>query len=183
MTERPSDTPSVSVVVPSLEGSPKTLESVPDGVETEVVVGKPRSVARNMGARRTTGDVIVFCDDDISFSESFFWEQVTSTPEGTITGLRDWDFGYLITRFMIVHRTDFETIGGFDERLNYMEDTEFCLNALSHGHELRALPRDSVDHEDHDSVGKNRWVLARNTLYLAAKYPARGPHVLRSMLL
>lgn len=173
----------VSVVIPSLEGDPMTLESVPDTVETEVVVNKPRSVARNLGAERTSGDIIVFCDDDIAFSEEFFWGQIKNTPEGTVTGLEDWDFGYLITRFMIVHRWDFETTGGFDEKFNYMEDTEFCLNALETGLSLRSLPRDSVEHEDHDSVGKNRWVLARNTLHLAARYPNHAPNLLSGMFL
>lgn len=172
----------VSVIIPSLRGDPMTAESVPDDVEVEVVVGERRSVARNLGANRTSGDVLVFCDDDIAFDEEFFWGQIDSTPPGTITGLEDWDFGYLITRFMVVHRSDFETLDGFDERLNYMEDTEFCLNALSQDMTLRSLPRDSVFHEEHDSVGKNRLVLLRNTLYLAAKYPGRAPHLLRSML-
>lgn len=175
--------PSVSVVVPSLHGDPLTLESVPDSVETEVVVGKPRSEARNLGAERTDGDVLVFCDDDIVFDEEFFWEQVEGTERGTITGLEDWDFGWLITRFMVVHRADFERLGGFDEHLNYMEDTEFCLNALSHGMELRSLPRDAVYHEEHESAGKNRLVLLKNTLYLAAKYPRYAPHLLTSMFL
>jgi GT2 family glycosyltransferase len=173
----------ISVVIPSLEGDPMTLESIPDGVETEVVVGEPRPVARNLGAERTSGDVLVFCDDDISFEEEFFWKQINATAEGSITGLADWDFGYLITRFMVVHRSDFESLDGFDTRLNYMEDTELCLNAISRGMSLRSLPRDSVYHEEHDSVGKNRAVLVKNTLYLARKYPRYGPHLLKSMLL
>lgn len=176
-------TEDVSVVVPSLEGNPMTLESVPDEVETEVVVGEPRSVARNIGAERTSGNVLVFCDDDIAFEEDFFWKQIESTDEGTVTGLEDWDFGYLITRFMVVHRSDFKSLGGFDEQINYMEDTDFSLNALSHGLELRALPRDAVKHKEHDSVGKSRLVLLKNTLYLATKYPCYAPHILKSMLL
>lgn len=181
-TNGPPDDRSVSVVVPSLEGDPLTLDSLPEAVEVEVVTGERRSVARNLGAERTGGDVIVFCDDDIAFDEAFFWEQVARTPRGTVTGLEDWDFGLLITRFMVVSRADFDRIGGFDERLNYMEDTEFCLKALRRGLELRALPRDAVDHEDHVSPGKSRWVLARNTAYLALKYPERAPLLLRGML-
>ena len=176
-------TTSVSIVVPSIEGDPKTLDSVPEGLEVEVVTGKPRSVARNLGAERTAGDVIVFCDDDIEFTEPFFWEVVNETDAGTITGLEDWDFGLLITRFMVVHRSDFERIGGFDERYNYMEDTEFCLGALQKGITLRSVPRDNVYHEEHASVGKTRLVLLTNTLKLAAMYPRYAPTLLRGMLL
>lgn len=174
--------PSVSVVIPSLEGDPRTLSSIPEGVEVEVVTGERRSIARNLGSSRSEGEIIVFCDDDIAFEEAFFWKQIERTPRGTITGLEDWDFGLLITRFMIVHRADFDRIGGFDERLNYMEDTEFCLKALRRDVELRGLPRDAVHHEDHPSTGKSRWILARNTAYLALKYPERAPLLLRGML-
>jgi GT2 family glycosyltransferase len=173
----------VSVVIPSLEGDPLTLESVPDGVEVEVVVGERRPAARNLGVERTSGDVVVFCDDDIRFSEPFFREQIERTPEGVLTGLEDWDFGWLITRFMVVHRSDFERIGGFDERINYMEDTEFCLKALRNGMELRSVSRDEVYHEPHESVGKSRWVLAKNTLYLSLKYPEHAPTLVRGMAL
>jgi len=172
----------ISVVIPSLEGDPPTLDSVPEGVEAKVVTGKRRSVARNIGVERTNGDIVVFCDDDIRFDEAFFRDQVDATTRGTITGLEDSDFGWLITRFMIVHRADFERVGGFDERLNYMEDTDFCLKALRRGLQLRPLPRDVIDHEEHVSVGKTRWVLARNTLYLSLKYPEHAQAVIRGMV-
>lgn len=172
----------VSVIIPSLDGEPLTLDSVPDGVETEVVVGKPRSVARNLGAERVSGDVLVFCDDDIAFDEDLFWSQVEKTPSGTVTGLEDWDFGWLITRFMVVNRSDFEMLDGFDERINYMEDTEFCLSAISHGLDLRAIPRDAVYHKEHDSIGKSRLTLLKYTLYLMGKYPRHAPTLASGML-
>lgn len=173
---------SVSVIIPSLQGDPLTAESIPKGVETIVVTGERRPVARNLGAERASGDILVFCDDDIEFSEDFFWNQIRATDSDVITGLEDYDFGFLITRFMIVHNDDFIQLGGFDERLNYLEDTEFCLNARSHGLELRPLPRDSVQHEEHDSIGKNRWVITRNVLYLSLRYPRYAPRLVGGVL-
>ncbi len=125
----------------------------------------------------------MFCDDDVSFDESFLWKQVEATETGTILGLEDFDFGLLLTRFMIVHRVDFEELGGFDERLNHMEDTEFCLNALSRGKTLNELPRCAVHHEEHESPGQGRWATLRNSAYLAARYPQYGPWLLRELLL
>lgn len=163
--------PSTSVVIPTLEGDPRTLDSVPEGVETLVVGEGNRAEARNIGARRASGDVLVFCDDDIAFEESFFWHWVEGTDEGTVAGLRDFDFGLLLTRFLVVHRTDFERLGGFDERLNHMEDTEFCLDALANGLDLVTIPRDAVHHEPHESAGQTRWARLRNTTYLGLRYP------------
>lgn len=172
----------VSVVIPTLQGNPMTLDSVPEGVETAVVQEGSRSEARNAGAGRTSGDVLVFCDDDVVFDETFFWTQVEASEQGTVIGLEDFEFGLLLTRFMVVRRSDFETLGGFDERLNHMEDTEFCLNALSHGMDLDALPRDIVRHEEHESPGQGRWPTLRNTLYLAANYPRYVPLLINGLL-
>jgi GT2 family glycosyltransferase len=62
--------PSVSVIIPSLNGNGKRIISnlanqtrIPD--EIEVVSGvRPNGRARNLGVDRTTGDVLVFIDDD-----------------------------------------------------------------------------------------------------------------------
>ena len=158
--------PSVSVVIPTLEGDPLTLDSVPPGVETSVVADGNRAEARNLGADRTSGEVLVFCDDDIVFDESFFWEQVQASEPGTVTGLVDFDFGLLLTRFLLVRRADFEALGGFDERLNHMEDTEFCLNAKRSGLTIEPIPRESVTHREHESVGQGRFATLRALGYL-----------------
>jgi len=77
----------VSVIIPTLESDPVTLESVPNGIETAVVSEGNRAKARNIGVERTDGEVLVFCDDDIRFPESFFWEWVDRSVNGTIIGL------------------------------------------------------------------------------------------------
>ena len=173
----------VSVVIPTAasEREPRTLASVPTGVETVVVSEGNRAAARNIGARRTSGRVLVFCDDDIAFTQSLFREWVESAEPGVVAGLGDFDFGLLLTRFLVVTRADFERLGGFDERLNHMEDTEFCLNALAHGVDLRTIPRETVHHEPHESAGQGRWPTLRNTLYLCARYPRYTPRLLRGL--
>uniref|UniRef100_UPI00403EFC4E glycosyltransferase family 2 protein n=1 Tax=Haladaptatus sp. DJG-WS-42 TaxID=3120516 RepID=UPI00403EFC4E len=163
--------PSVSIIVPTLNNDPLTLQSVPSNVEVCVVTEGNRAEARNIGASRTNGKILVFCDDDIRFSENFFWEQVLNLEERTICGLLDFDFNLLLTRFFVVHRDAFEKLGGFDERLNHMEDTEFCLNALTNGYNLQSIPRDSVYHKEHESRGQGRWTTLKSILYLSARYP------------
>lgn len=60
----------VSVVIPSLTGEVTRLSGSLQGqrlvpVEIELIVGvQPNGRARNMGVARTTGDVLVFVDDD-----------------------------------------------------------------------------------------------------------------------
>lgn len=162
---------STSVVIPTLKGNPRTVQSIPENVETIVVSDGNRAEARNIGAHRANGEILVFCDDDIAFSESFFWNTTQGNDERKIVGLRDFDFGLLLTRFLVVHRKDFEILGGFDERLNHMEDTEFSLNALSRQFTLATVPRKEVDHEPHKSAGQNRMARIRNTTYLSFNYP------------
>lgn len=172
----------ISVVIPTLEGDPLTLSSVPESVETIVIGEGNRAEARNLGVERASGEIIVFCDDDIRFDEEFFWESVNRVEQGTILGLADFDFGLLLTRFLVVTRRDFEVIGGFDEEFNHMEDTEFCLRARSHNIDLVLIPREEVYHEDHESVGQSHWPTLKNTIKISLRYPRSAPNILRGLL-
>jgi GT2 family glycosyltransferase len=172
----------VSVVIPTLDDDPSTLDSIPDGVETAVVSEGNRAEARNIGAARTSGEVLVFCDDDIVFDESFLSEQIESLEEGVVLGLEDFDFGLLLTRFLAIHRVDFEALDGFDPRLNHMEDTEFSLRARSAGLTVRPIPRTSVEHIDHESIGQSRASMVLGTLYLCLKYPRATPELIWGMI-
>jgi len=173
---------SVSVVIPTLEGDPLTLESIPDCVETAVISEGNRSEARNIGAERTSGKILVFCDDDIVFEEAFFWEQVEQLTPGTIVGLEDFDFGLLLTRFLLVYREDFEQLGGFDEWLNHMEDTEFSLNAVSNGMVIHPINRNLVTHRDHESVGQGIQSILFGMCYLSLRYPKFSPKIIHNIV-
>jgi len=129
---------------------PKTIESIPRGVEVLIIREGNRSEARNKGAHMASGEILVFCDDDIVFTEDFFWEVIKRKKDREIIGLEDYDFGLLLTRFMVVSKKEFMDINGFDESLNHMEDTDFCLRAKKKGYKLVKLPRDSVIHIEHE---------------------------------
>jgi GT2 family glycosyltransferase len=80
MSEKPG--PRLSVIIPSLKGQVgQLIESlahqtwIPD--EIEVVVGiKPNGKARNLGVSRTTGDILVFIDDDAMPGQNTLLETV-----------------------------------------------------------------------------------------------------------
>jgi len=143
--------PKVSVIIPTLSKNPKTLESIPNCVEVLIITEGNRSEARNKGAYIARGDILVFCDDDIIFTEDFFWNVIRKKRKREIIGLEDYDFGLLLTRFLVVGKDEFMDIGGFDESLNHMEDTDFCIRAREKGYKLVIIPRDLVTHIEHET--------------------------------
>lgn len=173
--------PDTSVIIPTLEGDPLTLRSVPGGVETFVVSEGNRAEARNIGAERSSSDVLVFCDDDIRFESEFFWRWVNDVEAGTLAGLEDFDFDLLLTRFMVITREDFERLGGFDPSFNHMEDTEFCLNALSGGMDIVSIDRNAIQHEAHPSAGQGLIPTLRNTAILCLRYTGYAPRILSGL--
>lgn len=172
----------VSVLIPSNNLSDVvTLDSVPDHVETCVITKGNRSEARNIGAKRTSGDILVFMDDDIRFEEQFLQRQANRVVSGRIVGLEDYGLGYLITRFMAMHRETFNDVGGFDANLNHMEDTEFCIRAMKAGCRLVDLHQGKVVHIPHynDITTRDR---LKSLLYLTQKHPKQSVSVWRNVL-
>lgn len=141
-----------SVIIPTIDSAnPHTVASLPDGIDTHVVREGNRAEARNIGATEATTDILVFCDDDIEFDLRWFSSQLRNLSDNQIIGLADYGLGYLLTRFMAMTRSTFQKLGGFDEKLNHMEDTEFCLRAKKEGVLLTKLPQDSVVHIPHEN--------------------------------
>lgn len=162
---------SVSVVIPTLEGNPDTLKCIPDEMETLVISEGNRSEARNKGAREANGDLLLFCDDDISFDKEFLENCLDRKWINgyDVIGLEDYDFGLLLTRFLLIGKGAFVDIGGFDENLDTMEDTDFSLRAIKKGYTLKVLPRDSVRHIEHGNrIGK--WERRQHFLRLIFKH-------------
>ncbi|MBD3184294.1 glycosyltransferase, partial [Candidatus Poribacteria bacterium] len=78
--------PSVSVIIPSLDGSrdgnvPKLLDDLSkqtiQPLDIHVVKGvKPNGLARNVGVKEAKGDVLVFLDDDIRLGHEHIIENL-----------------------------------------------------------------------------------------------------------
>jgi len=142
--------------------------------------------ARNLGAERASGDIFVFLDADVVLTSE--WQQQwrrshasITPPAMQITGarcdisqnpswierrwfahLRDGKCSYIGSANLIVSRTLFERLGGFDTRLGTCEDTDFCGRAKKLGALVVPRPGFKVHHEGFPStissfIQRERW--------------------------
>lgn len=130
--------------------------SLAEAAGAVVVQSDARNIAavRNRGAAAATGDVIVTVDADSIMPPSALAEigRLLATgryvgggskyrPERTSVGIRATlalvEFGTFLARvsgaLFWCRRSDFEAIGGFDERLLLGEDIDFALRLRAHG--------------------------------------------------
>lgn len=128
--------------------------------------------ARNIGVQASTGDAVVFCDADDEVAPGWLTAMGTALSKFDFVacGLDDaklnpyWAkihnnfqlhnllklewypfFTYAGSGSLGVKRDLFEKVGGFDERLQYCEDTDFCCRVQLSGVMLYPAP-DAVIH-------------------------------------
>jgi glycosyltransferase involved in cell wall biosynthesis len=118
---------------------------------------KNLSIIRNAGAKIASGDVIVTIDADSRMSKNTFNEIERLLSSGKFIGggtrikLERWSLGIIMSMLVITlvvlkqelfsvsaglfwcHRRDFDTIGGFNESLNTVEDLDFAKRLKQHG--------------------------------------------------
>lgn len=127
---------------------------------------------RNIGARRATGNILIFIDADVTVTDE--WARniprvinelsenkkvITgshcSPPDGENVFHRYWFSSlardprdtHLGTGHMMLSAQNFETIGGFNESLATGEDYDFCQRATILGFEIKNDPSLRVIHE------------------------------------
>lgn len=140
-----------SVLIVSERQDIKTLKSLPSGVEVVVSRLKGISKARNDVARRGHGDLLVFLDDDIAFSEDFLNDLVNfvGSTRNVFVALGD-SPSECVSRVLVVKKKDFFDIGGFDENIRVSgEDWDFGVRAQNKGYVKVLFPRNSVQHYEH----------------------------------
>jgi N-acetylglucosaminyl-diphospho-decaprenol L-rhamnosyltransferase len=77
---------------------------------------------------------------------------------------------------MLVRRSAYEAVGGFDERFFlYCEDTDLCLRLWESGHAVRFEPRAEVHHVGGASsgAGETQAIAARSRVLYARKHGTR----------
>lgn len=175
----------VEVVIPTRKERDEdivTLESVPDTVPVHIQRENKVTRARNLGAAKVDSEYLMFLDDDIRFSEALFRELATETAPEEVVGIRDWDFGLIVTRLTVLHTAAWDHIGGFDEFLgSHMEDTDFAIRAEKAGYDVVTLPQEVIDHIPHErsvTIWDRGWRLA----YLCTKHPTYAPQLIRGIL-
>ena len=143
------------------------------GVEVFVAVNVTVGAMRNIGVNKTNSEVVVFLDADVSLTKEWALEMLDvlkfySRSERIITGshcspppgenwfLKYWfssfalerDVNHIGTGHMLLSRTAFNDIGGFDESLITGEDYDFCQRAKSRGYKIKNNTDLKVYHYD-----------------------------------
>jgi hypothetical protein len=167
----------VSVVIPTNREENFTVSSIPSWVETVVRRDEGLNVARNRGVEAAENDWIVLADDDITFPTELTAVLVDSMHEKQLVGLEDfWPMEWVIGRFMIFHRSLWETVGGFDESRPHGGDTDFAVRCDRAGARVLQLPRKIIPHHDEitepSTSGHLEWLwylLRRHPIQIAPK--------------
>jgi glycosyltransferase involved in cell wall biosynthesis len=141
-----------SVVIASHNNDNRTARSTPGWLEAIVRTEEGRNRARNAGVIEANGQWIIICDDDITFPTTLASILIDGMHKRHVVGLEDfWPMNWLLTRFMIFHRSLWDAIGGFDESREHGGDTDFCIRCEKAGAQLHGLPRFVVPHHDVDT--------------------------------
>jgi glycosyltransferase involved in cell wall biosynthesis len=173
----------ISIVITSCKESVKTLQTVDILPFYDIVVSKKigLGVARNFGARQAKGNLLLFLDDDLYLDNSELVNHVLSVGEGefAMTFLD----GFPCTRVLAVHKDDFWSIGGFDERIRFTgEDRDFYVRALNAGLRFKPIPIELVYHQPHLARTKNIHIAigsVKENVKFVMKYWRSNPEVFK----
>jgi GT2 family glycosyltransferase len=144
------DYKSITFIIATNRDEILTLDSIPEGCAVKLEREGNENEARNRGIRSAGTNYVVLCDDDISFTRDFLDKCLASAGEGVIVGLEDYyPLRWLISRFMLFARADWQRIGGFDESVRHGAETDFCIRAEKLGFKIVRLQRSSVFHFVH----------------------------------
>jgi len=142
-------------------GSKDRTAEIAESMGATVLSAPEASVAgvRNAGAAHARGRLLVFIDADVHVTQLWYeglQALVERLPDTRVTGSRclsnltnnswlhngwysklaDGDSGYINAGHLIVHKSFFESIGGFDDTLTTAEDVEFCARAKRAGADI-----------------------------------------------
>jgi glycosyltransferase involved in cell wall biosynthesis len=142
----------VSVIIPTTRRTVvRVLEIIKgyvelSGREVEVIIvrgAKPAARARNIGAHKARGDLLVFIDDDIIIDVASFSKFVNKLLDadgkaivGNVACHTFFKFPYIPANLVGLKRDSFMEIGEFDERIYGYEELDFSMRAVEKGYKL-----------------------------------------------
>lgn len=167
---------------------------------------------RNIGAAATTGAVLVFVDADVQIPNNFFAVAaryfddnfcgvlgfVDQPPKEACWVGRVWNTTQILKRprvvsvdnlpgrNLLINRSVFELIKGFDSNLSAGEDKDFCLRVVRAGYDVLSLPSPKPIHLNCDPnlatfIRKEFW--RQGTTLDIARNQGYSPRSLRNPLL
>jgi glycosyltransferase involved in cell wall biosynthesis len=169
----------ISIIITTIKDNIITLGSLEHcPVPYEVIISDKRGLgfARNWGAKQAENDLLVFLDDDLWLKDGI-WKEILSTREGEFR--MTFFEGFPITRVMAIHKEDFWSIGGFDERFLYTnEDRDFYARAVMKPLRFTKIPINLAVHRAHHRRSRNIHIAIRATaesVRFIQKYAGRFP--------
>lgn len=175
----------VTVVIPTISEEVLTKRSIPNGVEVIVIREGTLNEARNAGVEAVETDKVLLLDDDVRFSDDFFWDVVERISPDKLVGMEDWNYDLVAGRLMGFNKSTWKDVGGFDERLrSHMGDTDFAIAYHKHGYEIDQISPSKIHHEGPPGAIErtNAWDHAWRGLYLAAKHPRYAWRLFQGMV-
>jgi glycosyltransferase involved in cell wall biosynthesis len=173
------DVSAISIIITTIKDNIVTMGSLEHcPVPYEVVISNKRGLgyARNWGAKQAKNDLLVFLDDDLRLKDEI-WKEILSTRKGEFKMTLFQDFP--ITRVTVIHKEDFWSIGGFDERFLYTnEDRDFYARAVMKHLRFTKIPLDLTVHMAHQRRSKNIHVAIREiteSVMFIQKYASTFP--------
>ena len=120
----------ITFVIATNRDKIRILDSIPQDCDVRLEREGNENEARNRGIREARTEFIALCDDDINFTHDFLDSCLALAREGVIVGLEDYyPLRWLISRFMLFAKSDWQKIGDFDESVRHGAETEFCIRA------------------------------------------------------
>ena len=164
----------ISFVIITNRSSIQTTYSIPQDCEVIISNKFKRGKAHNVGIEQSTKDWIAIMDDDISFDKVFLNFVISLLHKNRIIGLEGYyPSPFVISRFMIFHKSVFDNIGQFETR-NHGFETEWCIRAIQKGYKIIRIPREGVIHFKHNKdkptsgEGLNiLWLLKKQPMYIS----------------
>ena len=180
LEELQSDCYDASIIITSRKTKIVTLDSCPDVLDTVISNEVGLGLARNRGAQRAKGDLLIFLDDDLVVDPKL-WSYVLDIKEGEfgMTFLS----GFPCTRVLAIHKADFWGIGGFDEAIRFTgEDRDFFVRAVDAGLKFKWIPMNLVKHQPHAVRAKNIHVaiqMVKENMIFLRKYWRQHPDIFK----
>lgn len=171
----------LSIIITSLTANNQTSRSLQTlDFEHEIIIATEKGLgrARNKGAERAKGDLLVFLDSDLKVYPAL-WSLVRNLPVGHFVmayeGFSHGGTPQPVTRVLAIHKQDFEEIH-FDETIQYCgEDRDFFLTCYEKGLTPKYLtPPGNYEHIDHPLRIENRLVMLKESYELAYVFRKHG---------